>query len=466
MKLNPRTLVLIPVVLLTLSCQLLTPTKIQTVTPTVVEDHFRLKPTFSPTSTPTPPPTVTLTPTESTPSVTPTEVIPPTPTPTSIPLVTQLRIYENIWNVVNDTYIYPDFNGLDWEAVHQQYRDTISTGLTNEQFYILMNELIFSLGDEHSFYMTPQEVAEQKASFEGTNEYAGIGVYVSSVPERNHAVILSIAPGSPADAAGLKPRDSILAVDGTPILDENGYLRDIVRGTEGTAIDVTVQTPGEEPRQVQIIRQMITGNYPVAYQVITTPEGKRIGYIFLITFMVDSVDEQVAAALRKMTADAPLDGLILDNRMNEGGSSYVFEPMLSYFVDGTLGTFVSRTTSDPIKIKLHDINGSAQVPLVVLVGSGTASFGEIFSGILQDTGRAYVIGTTTHGNVEVLWGYDFEDGSQLWLANETFKPLNHPEQDWEQTGIVPDLTVPGDYDQYTFDEDPAIQAAVQYFSGR
>ena len=63
---------------------------------------------------------------------------------------------------------------------------------------------------------------------------------------------------------------------------------------------------------------------------------------------------------------------------------------------------------------------------MVLVGSGSASFGEIFAGVLQDSGRAHIIGTTTDGNVEILWGYDFDDGSQMWLASETFRPYYPP----------------------------------------
>jgi C-terminal processing protease CtpA/Prc len=227
-----------------------------------------------------------------------------------------------------------------------------------------------------------------------------------------------------------------------------------------------VQTPGEEPRELHLTRHQITGDYPVVHQVITTPDGKRIGYILLVTFEDSTVDEHVAAALQEMTAEAPLDGLILDNKMNGGGSSAVFEPMLSYFVGGNLGNFISHNEQRALQVKLNDINGSSQVPLVALVGSGTASFGEIFSGILQDVGRAYLIGTTTDGNVEILWGYDLVDGSQLWLANETFRPLNHPDQDWEKTGIIPDVNVSGEFDQYTLDNDPAVLAALQYFSGQ
>ena len=320
------------------------------------------------------------------------------------------------------------------------------------------------MGDDHSFFLDPQQVADQQAEYQGDYDYVGIGVLAGAVPERVRAVILSVFPNSPAEAAGLQPRDSIISVDGTPILDENGFLQDIVRGPEGTSIDISVQTPGEEPRLVQITRHRITGDYPVFHTVITTSEGKRIGYIFLVTFMDGTVDEQVAQAFQLMAADTPLDGLILDNRMNDGGSSLVLEPMLGYFVGGNMGYYIRHSEQSPLQIKLNDINGSSQLPLVVLVGSGTASFGEIFAGVLQDTGRAYVIGTTTSGNVEVLWGYDFEDGSQLWLANETFRPLNHPEQDWEKTGIIPDLTIPGEFDQYSLNKDPAVVAALQYLS--
>jgi len=353
---------------------------------------------------------------------------------------------------------------LDWNAIHQEYRQKIATGLTDEQFYLAMSQVISQLGDDHSFFLDPIQVAEQDAEYQGKHDYVGIGVMVSAVPERQHAVILSVFTDSPAEAAGLQPRDSIISVNGASILDENGLLQDIVRGPEGTSITVKVQTPGEDPREVHLTRHRITGDYSVVHRVITTPDGKRIGYILLVTFEDSTVDEKVAATLQEMNADAPLDGLILDNRMNNGGSNTVLEPMLSYFTGGNLGFYIHHDEQRSLMVKLYNINGSSQVPLVVLVGSGTTSFGEIFAGILQDIGRAYLIGTTTDGNVEILWGYDLEDGSQLWLANETFLPLNHPDQNWEQSGIIPDLAVSGEFDQYSLDNDPAVMAAIGYLS--
>ena len=112
-----------------------------------------------------------------------------------------------------------------------------------------------------------------------------------------------------------------------------------------------------------------------------------------------------------------------------------------------------------------DINGSSSLPLVVLVGPNTVSFGEIYSGVLRDMGRATVIGELTGGNVELLRGYDFEDGSRAWIAHENFRPRNHPEQDWEATGIIPDVTVASNWDEVTLQTDPAIQAALDFLDG-
>ncbi len=85
-----------------------------------------------------------------------------------------------------------------------------------------------------------------------------------------------------------------------------GSLQDIVRGPEGTTITVgQFKLLGKSPG-IHLTRHRITGDYPVVYRVITTPDGKRIGYILLVTFEDSTVDEKVAAALQEMTRRCPL----------------------------------------------------------------------------------------------------------------------------------------------------------------
>jgi C-terminal processing protease CtpA/Prc len=159
--------------------------------------------------------------------------------------------------------------------------------------------------------------------------------------------------------------------------------------------------------------------------------------------------------------------LILDNRQNTGGADNVARNTLSYFTSGSLGHFVDRQEHvRTLNIIGADINGSSEVPLVVLIGPNTISFGEIFAGVLKDTERAYLIGDNTTGNIELLWGYYFEDGSRAWIAHERFQPRENPSQDWEQTGIIPDLRIPCNWDEVTLDSDPAVQAALGYLDSQ
>jgi len=367
---------------------------------------------------------------------------------------------------VSETYLYPDFNGVDWEAAGERNRQRIKSGLTNDDFYQAMEDMIASLGDDHSVFLPPQETLQENAEFSGENDYVGIGVLTRVVPERQRAVILVVFPGSPAEEAGLQSHDSLLAVGGKPLVDEDGYHRNLLQGPEGSTLELTVQTPGEQPRQVSLTRRRVTGAVPVPYTVLTTAGGKRVGYILLVTYADETIDNQVEKALEDLTASGPLDGLILDNRENSGGADNVARAVLGYFVRGTLGYFFDRNKSRrAFNVLGTDINGSSKVPLVVLVGQGTVSFGEITSGVLQDAGRAKIVGEITSGNIELLWGYNFEDGSRAWIAHEAFHPSKHPDTDWEQTGIIPDIEAPSNWDEVTTDTDPAIRASLEYLDG-
>jgi carboxyl-terminal processing protease len=374
----------------------------------------------------------------------------------------QLEVFTELWSVVNEKYLYPDFNGLDWLETRRQVREKIEIGLSFEDFYREMERVVRSLGDEHSFYLTPEKVAAQEAKFAGNIKFAGIGVISKPAPDKGCSVILLTFPGGPAELAGLQPRDCILAVDGIPILDEIGAARDLLRGPEGTGITLTVRSPGEEERFVNVQRGSISGPIPIPTSILRSNEGKRIGYMLLVSFADSTIEERIGEALASMSVDRPLDGLIIDNRFNEGGADRVLSGALSYFTDGLLGHFISRRAESPFEVTAVDVAGSQQMPLVVIVGPKTVSYGEVFSGILQDSGRAFLLGEPTMGNVETLSGHNLSDGSRAWIAYKAFRPANNPGQDWEQQGVIPDWTVPLVWADYTLEKDPAVVAALQY----
>jgi C-terminal peptidase prc len=391
--------------------------------------------------------------------------LPPTPTPTLVPIdqQLQLRVFDDLWTAINEDYLYEDFNGLDWDTIYDEYHQMIEAGLSTEDFYYYLEDLIFNLGDEHSVYLNPQYVAMEEAEYERGSDYVGIGIWVEIVPDRERAVVLLTFPGSPAEQAGILSHDSILSVDGYPILTPERDNLELLLGTAGSPVTLTVQSPGEEPRQLTVYRDRVSGSLPVINFLLTTPNGKNIGYLLIPTFSEEGIADQVGEVLNDLGDNYEIDGLILDNRLNSGGYDNVMADTLSYFTNGVVGHFTNRSGKEPLRIRRRNINDSVNLPLVVLVGEGTASFGEIFSGILQDQGRAALIGDTTLGNVEILWGYDFDDGSRAWIAHDTFIPIRNQDANWEETGLIPRIQVSAPWDLYTFETDPAILAALDYF---
>ncbi len=374
----------------------------------------------------------------------------------------QIKVFEALVARITEIYLYPNFNGLDWPGLVAQYRAKVQGGLDTEAFYTEMEKLVFTLNDDHSNFESPVMVTESNAALSGVTDFVGVGVRVNPASNQARASILAVFPDSPAEHSGLKPHDSILFVDGLPIVEKGIVHTERVRGPECSAVVLTIQSPGGQPRQVLLIRFRITSALPINAQLVPTKDGSRIGYIFLPTFYDDTIPGQVKQALEDFGS---LDALILDNRMNSGGASNVVEPILSHFTSGTLGNFVSRKSTRPFTITADPVNNSQTVPLVVLVGPDTVSFGEIFSGILQDQGRAKIVGQTTMGNVETLHGYSFADGSRAWIAEERFDPI-HSHAIWEKNGVKPDVVAYADWDAFTFENDPSIAAALKLLGHR
>lgn len=367
----------------------------------------------------------------------------------------QLKIFDRMTDIIDNVYVYPDFSGKDWKGIKAQYRDKIEASLSAEQFYVEMNNMIVELGDEHSHYLSPPEAEASEAELRGENNYVGVGVYSQPSVERQTFTVISTFPNSPARHADIQPHDKIIAVDGVPLkVDEFSASR--VRGPQCSTVRLTVQMLNEAPRDVMLYRAPIKGNLIIEQRLVPTSDESKIGYIFIPSFYDETLPPQIKQALEDF---GDLDGLILDLRLNNGGSSSVVNPIFEWFTDGHLGKFVSRDSSRPLDVKGVSIHNSQTVPLVIIVSEDTVSYGEIFTAALKDQGRAKVVGETSLGNVEVLHGYDFNDNSQLWIASETFISATS-NTDFEETGIVPDVQAYAPWDTITFETDPSVKAAV------
>jgi len=197
----------------------------------------------------------------------------PTPTPTPGPTseneveatARHLRIFTELWEIVHDEYLYPDYNGADWEATGQEYRARVEAGLDDEEFWATLDEMLAELHDEHSIFLSPTEVTAEEGMRSGELDYVGIGVYTAALPEKGYAVVLLVMPDSPAARAGLRPHDCILSVDGRPACCDvaGDDTLEHLFGPEGSIVELRVQTSGEPPRTVTVTRALIQGPLPV-----------------------------------------------------------------------------------------------------------------------------------------------------------------------------------------------------------
>ncbi|HND47985.1 MAG TPA: PDZ domain-containing protein, partial [Anaerolineales bacterium] len=189
----------------------------------------------------------------------------------------QTAVLESMLSQIDANYIYQKNSSVDLNALRTKYQAKIDKGLTSVEFNELMKQLEAEFPTGDIVYATREERIENDtaASLVG---YGGIGAFINfQAEDEPHVVILDIIPGSPAEKAGLKAHDSIYAVNGDPVLLEEGA--DVVqriRGEAGTKVVLTVKTPGKAEREVEVTRAQITGTRGVIAEEIPNTD---IGYI-------------------------------------------------------------------------------------------------------------------------------------------------------------------------------------------
>ncbi len=404
----------------------------------------------------------------STATETPAPITQPSPTPTLSQDPQEMterhqRIFDFVWRTIKYHYLYKDYNGTDWDAVKKEFTPRVAATSDDETFWALMQDMVARLDDDHSAFLTPEEVIEDDKMASGELDYVGIGVYLSIPEQSQYGVVLFPFPDSPAERAGIRGHARIWSVAGQPACcnaDGSDNL-DLLLGEAGTTITLTLQYPGEAKRQVSVARAHIQTQIPVSSRVVSK-NGHHIGYLSIPTFWDETIAERSRTALTELLTTTDLSGLILDLRVNGGGAFTELYDLLSLFIQGDVGNFRHRGGRlNPLHIDLDPIGNSEEIPLVILIGRDTESYAEVFSGVLQAAGRATLVGQPTAGNVESVYPYNLEDGARLWLAEESFEPPSGTR--WEGIGVQPDILVDKNWEDYTDAEDPYMEIALSIF---
>jgi carboxyl-terminal processing protease len=337
-----------------------------------------------------------------------------------------------------------------WNLVHKQFVDQPIDDLKLMRGAI--SGMLSALGDQHTTYMDPTQFKEANSSLSG--EYEGIGAYVDTTG--TYLKVISPISKSPAEKAGLKSGDLIVAIDGVSMKGTSPELaRQKVLGPSGSTVTLSIQRDGtEQPFDVKIVRAKIN---------IASVESKmldnNVAYVKLNTFG-DTTTQELIAQLRDLLAQNP-KGLVLDLRNNGGGYLQTAVEVSSQFIKQ--GVIVSEKYGDGrANDKSEAIPGglATKIPMVVLVNEGTASASEIVSGAIQDYGRGKLVGVTTYGKGSVqIWTPLSNDQGAVRIT--IAKWLTPKDRTIHQVGLTPDIVVEMTKEDYAAGLDPQLDAAVK-----
>lgn len=387
----------------------------------------------------------------------------PTPWPTAAsPLTYEQRglLFDELWSIVNERYIDPDFNGVDWALEKQLRREPVLNAPDDETYYQELKEMVWVLNDDHSGFMTPQEVLELESVIDNEVEYSGFGLYTLRL-ESGSALVLQVHEGSPAEAAGIQACDQIYSIDGLYFQYEDE------EGEPGSTATFEFERPNEEPFTRTLQRAEMIKVIDIPAQLLPNT-SQRIGYIRLDLDILWSFDSppQFFEKLVGLQADGPLDGLIIDLRTNQGGWRDVLQSIAGIFVEDTLGEFYGRSQNDPfVAPPSYDPPPAyPELPLALLVSQYTKSYGEILAATLQAERDAIIIGQPTAANLESVYPYDLPFNSRVWIAEQGFR-LNDGKI-LDDIGATPDILDETEWANYPCGEDPQIQRAVELLEQR
>ena len=307
-----------------------------------------------------------------------------------------------------------------------------------------------SLDDPYTVYLSPEETRafEEKES----GEYSGIGASLQKSDKG--LVITSVFPGSPAAAAGLKPGDVIVSVDGAPTRNtsiDTSITR--IKGKEGTQVKLEIKPKNGATKQVSVTRRTI--QIPETRKSMKKAGGEKVGYVQLYDFggyASRDVRRDIEALAKKGA-----QSFILDLRYNGGG-------LLSQAVDVT-GVFQTGlvTSTKGLHSPLEELEASGPVatgkPLVLLVNGYSASASEIVTGALKDRGRAEIIGTRTFGKGLVQSIVPLGNDAALKLTTAVYLTPNGI--NINKKGITPDIFV---VEKPKTKKDEQLQAALRYLA--
>ncbi len=339
---------------------------------------------------------------------------------------------------MRSAYASPSANSEEWEypllSEVQSLLDAHylrSQPTYEERQYAAIRGMLGALGDRNTFFIDPPVARSESDVLAGT--YGGIGVNLQR-NERGEFVLYPF-PEGPARDAGIEDGDILIAVNGEllTMTEQADAVDQMLRGEvkEDSGVELTILRGEDDEMTIFILFDVI--NVPsILWRVLA--EDERIGYLQVMRF-TSRTPSEVTAALEELQNN-DVSALILDMRNNSGGLLEESIQVASSFIDG--GVVLYQVTNNNERVFEAQAGGDAlEIPLVVLVNSGTASASELVAGAIQDRERGILIGQQTFGKGTIQQIFPLSDTSSIHITSAEW--LTPARNVIDGVGLQPDV---------------------------
>jgi len=336
------------------------------------------------------------------------------------------------------------YRRLDWRHVESRYEVVNAAAsiasLASQRVGLSPAAVIleFTCGaagslDDYSAFLTSAQLEDVFSQIEGN--FVGLGIELKA--EDGALKIVNTIPGSPADQAGIRPGDLIVAVDGRSTRDlTTDKAADVLKGERGTTVEVTVLGPDGKTRQLRVRRERIEVPSIEDAKILDAKNG--VAYMRLTSFQ-KTTSRDMDAALWRLHREG-MRHLIVDLRGNPGGLlTAAVETADKFVMNGKIVSTRGRNPHEDFDYKAREV-GTWRVPLVVLIDGDSASASEIFAGAIRDHRRGQVVGQQSYGKGSVQGIFPLahsKSGLRLTTA-KFYSPSGRP---ISKQGVTPDIIV-------------------------
>jgi carboxyl-terminal processing protease len=371
-----------------------------------------------------------------------------------------LKIFDEVWSRVRDSFYDPKFGGLNWDAIGRKYRPRAAEPDVN--LARIINEMLAELGASHTGYYTPDETSYYDLADifagglrrnlpkhfppNGEVSYVGIGVLTRVIDGRHF--VSGVLAGFPAAAAKLLVGDELIKVDSAPFEPIESFA-----DKAGKTVTLTVRRGARVDTQaIVVVPQRLRPNemYRAAMENsarVIDVGTLKVGYVHVWSYARFAYQQQLEELITS-GALKDADALIWDLRDGWGGA----EPSYLDIFNARSPTMTLTERSGEKTI----VNGKWRKPVVLLINDGTRSGKEVLSFGFKKHGLGPVVGTRSAGALLAGRAYLLSNGCLLLLA---VADVAVDGERLEGRGVTPTVTVPFDI-RYAQGNDPQLARAL------